>query len=104
MWGAAAWVAGETLRLVFPFGGFPWGTVAFTQPDGPLLPIAAVLGEAGLSFATVLAGFALAELIPRLIGIRSSRPLARAYVVGIVATFVMLLRSRSWAACPDARP
>ncbi len=65
VWGAAVWVAGETLRAVFPFGGFPWGGVAFTQPDGPLLPLAAVLGEAGLALAVPLAGLSLAELARR---------------------------------------
>jgi apolipoprotein N-acyltransferase len=65
VWGAAAWVAGETLRAVFPFGGFPWGGVAFTQPDGPLLPLAAVLGEAGLALAVPLAGLSLGELLRR---------------------------------------
>jgi len=62
LWAACAWVGGETLRALFPFGGFPWGTVAFTQPDGPLLPLAAVVGESGLSFAVALAGFAIGEL------------------------------------------
>ncbi len=65
VWAAAAWVAGETLRAAFPFGGFPWGGVAFTQPDGPLLPVVAVTGEAGLAFAVALAGFALGELLRR---------------------------------------
>jgi apolipoprotein N-acyltransferase len=73
VWGAAAWVAGETLRLVIPFGGFPWGGVAFSQPDGPLLPVAAVLGEAGLSFATALAGFGLAEAAFRLAAVVGHR-------------------------------
>lgn len=66
-WGACAWVGGEWLRAVFPFGGFPWGGVAFTQADGPLLPIAAVLGESGITVAVALAGFAVAELVRRLI-------------------------------------
>lgn len=65
IWAACAWVAGEALREVFPFGGFPWGAVAFTQPDGPLLPLAAVVGEAGLAFAVALAGFALGEVLRR---------------------------------------
>ncbi len=65
VWAAAAWVAGETLRAVFPFGGFPWGGVAFTQPDGPLLPIAAVVGEAGLTLAVPLVGLGLAEALRR---------------------------------------
>lgn len=65
VWAACAWVAGETLRALFPFGGFPWGGAAFTQPDGPLLPIAAVLGESGLAFAVALAGFGLGEFLRR---------------------------------------
>ncbi|TKV60886.1 apolipoprotein N-acyltransferase [Nakamurella flava] len=56
---AALWVAGETLRGRFPFGGFPWAGLAFTQADGPLLPSASLLGSAGLAFLTALAGFAL---------------------------------------------
>ena len=59
MWAAAVWVAGEAVRGRVPFGGFPWGRVAFGQPDGPLLPLAAIGGEPLLSFVTVLAGLAL---------------------------------------------
>jgi apolipoprotein N-acyltransferase len=78
LWGAAAWVTGETIRALVPFGGFPWGGVAFTQPDGPLLPIAAVLGEAGLTLAVPLAGLALAELL------RQGWRLVRAWDRGLV--------------------
>jgi apolipoprotein N-acyltransferase len=64
--GAAVWVAGEALRARVPFGGLPWGRVGFGQPDGPLLPLAAIGGEPLLSFGTVLAGLALGELARRL--------------------------------------
>jgi apolipoprotein N-acyltransferase len=67
VWAAAAWVAGEALRGRFPFGGLPWGRVGFGQPDGPLLPIAAIGGEPLLSFAAVLAGLAAGECIRRLV-------------------------------------
>ena len=40
----------EALRARMPFGGFPWGRVAFGQPDGPLLPLAALGGAPLLSF------------------------------------------------------
>jgi apolipoprotein N-acyltransferase len=60
---AAVWVAGEAARARIPFGGFPWGRVAFGQPDGPYLPLAALGGAPLLSFAVVLTGLALAELI-----------------------------------------
>lgn len=62
-WAAAAWITGEALRGRWPFGGFPWGGVAFSQPDGPLLPVASLLGSVGLAFLTALAGFALAALV-----------------------------------------
>ena len=62
---AAVWVAGEALRGRVPFGGLPWGRVGFGQPDGPLLPVAAIGGEPLLSFCTVLAGLALGELLRR---------------------------------------
>jgi apolipoprotein N-acyltransferase len=62
-WAAAAWITGEALRERFPFGGFPWGGVAFSQPDGPLLPAASLIGSVGLAFLTALAGFALAVLV-----------------------------------------
>ncbi len=68
LWAAAAWVAGEAVRARFPFGGFPWGGIAFSQPDGPLLPAAALLGSSGLAFLTALAGFALAALLSTLAG------------------------------------
>ncbi|WP_214365298.1 apolipoprotein N-acyltransferase [Pseudonocardia sp. H11422] len=67
VWAAAVWAAGEAVRGRVPFGGLPWGRVGFGQPDGPLLPIAAVGGVPLLSFVTVLAGLALAETIRRLV-------------------------------------
>jgi apolipoprotein N-acyltransferase len=75
--GAAVWVAGEALRGRVPFGGLPWGRVGFGQPDGPLLPLAAIGGEPLLSFGTVLAGLALGELVRRAVtGQLRPRPLA----------------------------
>ncbi|MGH3613073.1 MAG: apolipoprotein N-acyltransferase [Pseudonocardia sp.] len=67
LWAAAVWVAGEAARSRVPFGGFPWGRVAFGQPDGPLLPVAAIGGAPVLSFMTVLAGLALAEVTRRVV-------------------------------------
>ena len=66
LWAAAVWVGAEALRARVPFGGFPWGRVAFGQPDGPLLPVTAVGGAPLLSFVTVLAGLALGEAGRRL--------------------------------------
>ena len=37
VWAAALWVATEALTSRFPFGGFSWGKVAFSQADGRVL-------------------------------------------------------------------
>lgn len=60
VWLAGAWVAVEAVRSRIPFGGFPWGRIAFGQPEGLLLPLAALAGAPGLSFVVVLLGAALA--------------------------------------------
>ncbi|MDQ2708256.1 MAG: apolipoprotein N-acyltransferase [Actinomycetota bacterium] len=62
LWAAAGWTATEALAARVPFGGFPWGRVAFTQADGPFVRLAAVGGPALVSFAVVLTGFALAAV------------------------------------------
>ena len=67
VWAAAVWVASEALRGRVPWGGLPWGRVGFGQPDGPLVHVAALGGEPLLSFVTVLAGFALGELVRRVV-------------------------------------
>ena len=61
-WFAAVWAAVEWLKSAVPFGGFPWGTVGFSQTDGPLLAIAQLGGAPLLSFAVVLTGFSLAAI------------------------------------------
>jgi apolipoprotein N-acyltransferase len=52
------WVLQEAIRGRLPFGGFPWGRLAFCQTDGPLLGYAA-LGGAPLVTAAVAAAGAL---------------------------------------------
>jgi apolipoprotein N-acyltransferase len=49
---AVLWVFQEALRDRIPFGGFPWGRLAFSQADSPLLGLAA-LGGAPLVTAGV---------------------------------------------------
>ncbi|MGH3763836.1 MAG: apolipoprotein N-acyltransferase [Pseudonocardiaceae bacterium] len=65
IWAAGVWVAAEALIARVPFGGFPWGRVAFGQPSGVFLPVAAVGGAPLLSAAVVLTGFAAGELLRR---------------------------------------
>ncbi|MEH0937770.1 apolipoprotein N-acyltransferase [Micromonospora sp. CPCC 205543] len=50
------WVGQEALRDRTPFGGFPWGRLAFSQDSSPLLPLARLGGAPLVSFAVALAG------------------------------------------------
>ena len=65
LWTAALWVAVEALRGVIPFGGFPWGRLAFATIDTPVAPLFAYLGSAGVTFAVALVGSVLAWTVLR---------------------------------------
>lgn len=62
IWFTLSWLLVEAVRSAFPFGGFPWGRAAFSQVDGPLLPLASVAGAPGLSAAVALLGASTAWL------------------------------------------
>src|SRR5690606_2224100 len=57
---AGLWVAQEALRSRTPFGGFPWGRLAFSQEESPLLRLAALGGAPAVTFGVALAGGLLA--------------------------------------------
>jgi apolipoprotein N-acyltransferase len=59
------WVAQEALRDRAPFGGFPWGRLAFSQGDAPSLRLAALGGAPAVTFAVAVAGGALVALLWR---------------------------------------
>nr|WP_237695052.1 apolipoprotein N-acyltransferase [Streptomyces sp. SID5468] len=60
LWGACLWVAEEAARDRLPFGGFPWGRLAFANTGSPFTPLAAVGGAPLVTFAVALAGGLLA--------------------------------------------
>ena len=66
LWATGVWVAAEALIARVPFDGFPWGRVAFGQPAGVFLPVAAIGGAPLLTAAVVLTGFGAGELARRL--------------------------------------
>jgi apolipoprotein N-acyltransferase len=68
---ALAWVAQEALRDTTPFGGFPWGRLAFSQADSPLAALASLGGAPAVTFGVALVGGLLAAGVARLI--RGSR-------------------------------
>lgn len=68
----------EELRARFPFGGFGWTRIAFSQVESPALPIVSIGGVLALSAFTVL----IAVLVTR-IGLKS--------FVGIIILFITAL-------------
>ena len=64
---ALAWVAQEALRDSTPFGGFPWGRLAFSQADSPLAGLASLGGAPAVTFGVALVGGLLAAGVARLI-------------------------------------
>jgi apolipoprotein N-acyltransferase len=89
VWSAAAWVGQEALRDRLPFGGFPWGRLAFAQPDTSFTGLAALGGAPLVSFAVALSAGLLAWAVvswrrwPVLVG-----ALAGAVVVAVVGLAV----------------
>ncbi|OLT33846.1 hypothetical protein BJF84_20990 [Rhodococcus sp. CUA-806] len=100
IWVASAWVAMEAVRSRVPFGGFPWGRIAFGQADGPLLPLAALAGAPGLSFVVVLIGSALTHVVVadrRRLALAAASFAGMSVVVGVLtmAAPLSLRRSRT---------
>jgi apolipoprotein N-acyltransferase len=63
---ALAWVGQEALRDTTPFGGFPWGRLAFSQADSPLAGLAALGGAPAVTFGVALVGGLMAAGVARL--------------------------------------
>ncbi len=60
LWAAGVWVLVEALRSRFPFGGFPWGRLAFGTVDSPYAAFASVAGAAGVTAVVAATGVLLA--------------------------------------------
>ncbi len=84
LWAALVIIALETPRAWFPFGGFPWGRVAFSQPEGAFLPLASIGGAPLVGLAVVLTGFGLAAVCLRVKAAGPRRSLVAASVLTLV--------------------
>ncbi|MDT0429781.1 apolipoprotein N-acyltransferase [Streptomyces salyersiae] len=98
VWAAAVWTLDEAVRARVPFGGFPWGKIAFGQADGVFLPLAALGGTPLLSFAVVLCGFGLLEAVRQVRRFRATGGVPRATVVAAATVAVPALAA--FAALP----
>ncbi|NUS49606.1 MAG: apolipoprotein N-acyltransferase, partial [Nocardioidaceae bacterium] len=97
LWAACSWVAVEAGRSLFPFGGFPWGRLAFATEDTPVANAFAYVGAPGTTFLVALLGVTLAWGI---VGV-AHRPVRS--VVG-VAVAVGLVCAPAFLAFPQATP
>ncbi|GAB3299867.1 apolipoprotein N-acyltransferase [Epidermidibacterium keratini] len=95
---ACAWVAVEALQGRWPFGGFPWARLGFSQDAGPFTPFAAIGGVPLLSFAVALCGFTLAYAVHALAAREGARP---AIIRFAVAALVPLIGWAGWLIVPS---
>ncbi|ORB52311.1 apolipoprotein N-acyltransferase [Mycolicibacterium rhodesiae] len=100
LWWAAWWTAVEVLKSMFPFGGFPWGTVGFGQADGPLAVLARLGGVALVSFSTALVSFCFAAVV---LLVRRSVRTDRKGAVGIPVLCLALVTIATAAIGPTVR-
>ena len=97
LWIACSWVLQEALRDRLPFGGFPWGRLAFSQAQSPLRWFAALGGAPLVSFAVALAGGGLA------LAVGHARPMSRrplALGVALLAAVPAVGGLLSWPLAP----
>ena len=59
--GAGVWVAEEAVRTRWPYGGFGWGRLAFSQADAPTLHLASIGGAPLITYVVAAIGLLLAQ-------------------------------------------
>jgi apolipoprotein N-acyltransferase len=94
------WVVAEALRERIPWGGFPWGRLAFGQADTALVGWAALGGPALVTLAVALAGTALLAAWD---AVRAREPrvgLVAAVGIGALVLGGLLVRGAGWGG-PD---
>src|SRR5262249_60288380 len=88
-----AWVLEEALRDRVPFGGFPWGRLAFSQESSPLRWFVMLGGAPLLSFVVAVAGGALAMAA---LNVRSPR--GWSFLGAVTTVLVLLVAGYVWGA------
>ncbi|PID53891.1 MAG: apolipoprotein N-acyltransferase [Micrococcales bacterium] len=68
---AAVWALGEWVMATFPYGGFGWTRLAFSQAGSPFVDLAALGGVPLVGFAVALTGALLAESAGSVLGRRA---------------------------------
>lgn len=94
VWGIL-WVGAEEARSVAPFGGFPWGRLAFAQADSPIGLWAWAGGVPAISFLVAVAGalLALALVALRRVDLGAASGYALIVVAVLVSGWLLPLSS-----------
>ncbi|HTY71156.1 MAG TPA: apolipoprotein N-acyltransferase [Actinomycetes bacterium] len=95
--GAAVWVVEEAVRGRWPYGGFTWGRLAFSQADAPWLRVASLGGAPLVTFVVALIGMLLA------VGLVEARRHRVAPAAGCLAALVVLALAAAAVPAPVAR-
>ena len=96
VWAACAWVAVETWRGAWPFGGLPWGRLAYATADTWWQAAIPWLGMTGVSLLVALTGTFLAWLVTS----RLRRRVAAVTAAGALAVVTLLPLAGSYDAVP----
>jgi apolipoprotein N-acyltransferase len=76
----------EAFRSGWPWGGFPWGRLAFSQVDSPLARLAPIGGTVLVSFVTAVVGTLCGFVIVRALRLRLI-----SVSIAVVVAFVLLV-------------
>ena len=99
LWAAATWTLMEWVMSVFPFGGFAWMRLGYTQLDSWLAGLYPLAGAASVTFVVALLGHLMAALVERP-GLRRTTAL-----VGTLAGSLALgLPAAAWLPTAPATP
>ncbi|MGP4000069.1 apolipoprotein N-acyltransferase [Streptomyces sp. 8N706] len=100
LWAACLWVAEEWARDRTPFGGFPWGRLAFANTGSPFTPLAALGGAPLVTFAVALSGTLAAATAVGLRRLRRAPRTVRAALPGAGAAALAMAVGAAGYAVP----
>jgi apolipoprotein N-acyltransferase len=86
---AAGVILLEAIRANWPWGGFPWGLLAYSQVDGPLVSLATLGGQSLVSGVVVVC----ATVIIKFLKFRSVTALLSLFLISVTAASVNNLTS-----------
>jgi apolipoprotein N-acyltransferase len=106
---AGLWIAREGIAAVWPYGGFSWGRVAFSQSDSPLATLFAWLGVSGVGFVMAFLAALVIEIVrevrvSRAAALVPDRMLLPQRALLVAAVILGLLAVPAWTSLPGGGP